>query len=62
MKYQNKQINLKIDGHLYEKLKEYAKDEGKSVQYILTESLFSMMARKQEPVHIANTNSSLSIL
>jgi DNA (cytosine-5)-methyltransferase 1 len=51
MKYQNKQINLKIDGHLYEKLKEYAKDEGKSVQYILTESLFSMMARKQEPVH-----------
>lgn len=51
MKYQNKQINLKIDGHLYEKLKEYAKDEGKSVQYILTESLVSMMARKQEPVH-----------
>lgn len=51
MKYQNKQINLKIDGHLYEKLKEYAKDEGKSVQHILTESLVSMMARKQEPVH-----------
>jgi len=51
MKYQNKQINLKIDGHLYEKLKEYAKDEGKSVQHILTESLVSMMARKQEPVY-----------
>lgn len=51
MKYQNKQINLKLDGHLYEKLREYAKGEGKSVQHILTESLVSMMARKQEPVH-----------
>lgn len=49
MKQSNKQINLKLDEHLYNKLKEFAKDEGKSIQYVLTESLVAMMAKNQKP-------------
>ena len=49
MKQQNKQINLKLDEHLYDKLKEFAKNEGKSIQYVLTESLVAMMAKNQKP-------------
>ncbi len=49
MKQQSKQINFKLDEHLYNKLKEFAKGEKKSVQYILTESLISMMARSEQP-------------
>lgn len=47
MKQKNKQINFKLDEHLYNKLKKFAKGEKKSVQYILTESLVSMMARNE---------------
>lgn len=49
MKQQSKQINFKLDEHLYNKLKEFAKGEKKSIQYILTESLISMMARSEQP-------------
>lgn len=48
MKQKNKQINFKLDEHLYNKLKKFAKGEKKSVQYILTESLVSMMARNEQ--------------
>lgn len=47
MNQKNKQINFKLDEHLYNKLKKFAKGEKKSVQYILTESLVSMMARNE---------------
>lgn len=48
MKQKNKQINFKLDEHLYNKLKKFAKGEKKSVQYILTESLVSMMSRNEQ--------------
>lgn len=48
MKQKTKQINFKLDEHLYNKLKKFAKREKKSVQYILTESLVSMMARNEQ--------------
>lgn len=43
----NKQINLKIDEHLYRKLSEYSKQEKKTIQSILLESLVSTLAKTQ---------------
>lgn len=43
----NKQINLKIDEHLYRKLSEYSKQKKKTIQSVLLESLVSTLAKTQ---------------
>lgn len=44
----NKQINLKLDEHIYNKLLEYSKCEKKTIQSILTESIITTLAKKQK--------------
>lgn len=45
----SKQLTAKIDEHLYEKLKEYATKEHKSLQAVLTASIMDFLARNQQP-------------
>ena len=44
----SKQLTAKIDEHLYEKLKEYATKEHKSLQAVLTASIMDFLSRGQQ--------------
>lgn len=46
----NKQINFKVDEHLYDRLSLLAKEEGTTIQSVLMDSVVAMLANFQKPV------------
>ena len=46
----SKQVSLKIDDYLYEKLQKYTKDNGISVNAVLTDSIIDLLARQKKEV------------
>ena len=49
----SKQVSLKIDEHLYEKLQAYTKDNGMSVNAVLTDSIIDLLSRQKKETGVS---------